>query len=41
MDLIFTVCEIKALHRVDATDREEKTLKTHDRKDSLKKMKIN
>ena len=27
--------------RADAIDREEKTLKTHDKKDSLKKMKIN
>ena len=45
MDLILLVCEIQ-----DITlgvfwpikfDREEKTLKTHDKKDSLKKIKIN
>ena len=30
----------KTLHWADAIDREEKTLKTHDRKVSLKDMKI-
>ena len=44
MDLILAACEIQdvtlcALY--DAIDREEKTLKTHDKKGSSKKMKIN
>ena len=38
MDLILAGCEIQVVNRADAIDGEEKTLKTHDRKDSLKKI---
>ena len=37
MGLILTVCEIQD----DAIDRKKKTLKTHDKKGSLSKIKIN